>query len=166
MGLNRAIGEKLQAMNIVDPTTKKMRINMSGCPNSCGQHHIASIGFHGAAIKASNDDDRQVPAYHVFLGGARGNGHIRIGQLLKARIPAKRAPLVVERFIRHYEAERESPYEEFNAFVDRVGTAPFDALLKDLTIPPEFSLQNMGEFIDWDRDGLYILERGEGECAI
>jgi len=166
MGLNRAISSKLYEMNIEDPTTRKMRINMSGCPNSCGQHHLASIGFHGAAIKASNDGDRQAPAYHIFLGGARGDGHIRIGQLLKARIPAKRAPVVVERFIRYYEAERRSPDEEFNTFFDRVGPAPFDALLTDLTIPPEFSLDNMGEFIDWERDGLYILERGEGECAI
>ncbi|HRC61672.1 MAG TPA: nitrite/sulfite reductase [Dehalococcoidia bacterium] len=166
MGLNRAISSKLYEMNIEDPTTRKMRINMSGCPNSCGQHHLASIGFHGAAIKASNDADRQVPAYHIFMGGARGDGHIRIGQLLKARIPAKRAPVVVERFIRYYEAERQSPDEEFNAFFDRVGPAPFDALLGDLTIPPEFSLDNMGEFIDWERDGLYVLERGEGECAI
>ncbi|MGE0134462.1 MAG: nitrite/sulfite reductase [Dehalococcoidia bacterium] len=166
MGLNRAISAKLYEMNIEDPTTRKMRINMSGCPNSCGQHHLASIGFHGAAIKASNDADRQVPAYHIFMGGARGDGRIRIGQLIKARIPAKRAPIVVERFIRYYEAERQSPDEEFNAFFDRVGPAPFDALLADLTIPPEFSLDNMGEFIDWERDGLYVLERGEGECAI
>jgi sulfite reductase beta subunit-like hemoprotein len=166
MGLNRAVSERLFHMQITDPTTRKMRINMSGCPNSCGQHHIASIGFHGAAIKAANDAERQVPSYHVFLGGARGEGHIRLGKQLKARVPSKRAPTVVERFVRYYEAERESPDEEFNAFVDRVGTAPFDELLKDLNVPPEFSLEKMDEFIDWDRDGLYVLERGEGECAI
>jgi sulfite reductase beta subunit-like hemoprotein len=166
MGLNRAITQKLYDMQIVDPSTRKMRINMSGCPNSCGQHHLGSIGFHGAAIKASNDGERQVPAYHVFIGGGRGEGHIRIGQLLKARVPSKRAPEVVERFIKYYEAERQSADEEFNAFSDRVGPGPFEALLKDLTIPPEFSIDNMGEFIDWDRDGLYVLERGEGECAI
>jgi sulfite reductase beta subunit-like hemoprotein len=166
MGLNRAVSDKLYEMDIQDPTTRKMRVNMSGCPNSCGQHHIASIGFHGAAIKAANDAERQVPSYHVFLGGARGNGPMRIGKQLKARVPSKRAPVVVERFVRYYEAERASADEEFNAFVDRVGTAPFEALLKDLVIPPDFSLDNMGEFIDWDRDGLYVLERGEGECAI
>ena len=166
MGLNRAVTEKLYEMRIDDPTTRKMRVNMSGCPNSCGQHHIASIGFHGAAIKAANDGGRQVPAYHVFLGGTRGNGRIRIGQLLKARVPSKRVPIVVERFVRYYEAERQTPEEEFDAFVDRVGAAPFESLLQDLVIPPDFSLDNMEEFIDWERDGLYVLERGEGECAI
>ncbi len=166
MGLNRAVSQKLHDMQIEDATTRKMRINMSGCPNSCGQHHLGSIGFHGAAIKSANDAERQVPAYHVFLGGSRGEGHIRIGKLLKARVPSKRAPVVVERFVRYYEAERAGADEEFNAFVDRVGTAPFESLLGDLTIPPEFSLEKMEEFIDWERDGLYILERGEGECAI
>ena len=166
MGLNRAISQHVQELQIVDETTRKMRINVSGCPNSCGQHHIASIGFHGAAIKSSNDDERQVPAYHVFLGGARGNGHIRLGQLLKVRVPAKRAPIVVERFVRYYEANRATATEEFNAFVDRVGAAPFENLVQDLTVPPEFVLTNMTEFIDWERDGLYVLERGEGECAI
>ena len=166
MGLNRAISQHVQELQIVDATTRKMRINVSGCPNSCGQHHIASIGFHGAAIKSANDEERQVPAYHVFLGGARGSGHIRLGQLLKIRVPAKRAPIVVERFVRYYEANRATATEEFNAFVDRVGVAPFENLVQDLTVPPEFAITNMTEFIDWERDGLYILERGEGECAV
>ena len=107
-----------------------------------------------------------MPAYHIFVGGGRGNGNIRIGQLLKARVPAKRAPQVVERFISYYQSNRANADEEFNSFVDRVGVEPFEALLANLTIPPEFSLENMGEFIDWERDGLYILERGEGECAV
>ena len=165
MGLNRAISAKIDAMQITDPLTRKMRINMSGCPNSCGQHHIASIGFHGAAMKATNDGERQAPAYHIFVGGDRTHGHIRIGQLLKTRVPAKRAPEVVERFVRYYEAERQ-PGEEFNAFVDRTGTKPLEGLIQDLSLAPEFSMDGMGEFIDWDRDGLYVLERGEGECAI
>ncbi len=166
MGLNRAISQHVQEIQILDETTRKMRINVSGCPNGCGQHHIASIGFQGAAIKASNDAERQVPAYLIFLGGTRGNGHIRIGQLLKVRVPAKRAPVVMERFVRYYEANRAAATEEFEAFVDRVGVAPFEGLLQDLIIPPEFSITNMTEFIDWEREGLYVLERGEGECAI
>ena len=56
--------------------------------------------------------------------------------------------------------------EEFNDFFDRVGKEPFEAAVQDLTLPPEFSVQTMDEFIDWDREGLYVLERGEGECAV
>ncbi len=166
MGLNRAISQKVQSLEIVDAATRRMRINVSGCPNSCGQHHIGSIGFHGAAIKAANSNERQLPAYHIYVGGTRANGRIRIGDLLKTRIPAKRAPEVVERFIAHYQAERLGPNEEFTAFAERVGTKQLEGLLTDLALPPEFSLEGMDEFIDWERDGLYVLERGEGECAI
>jgi sulfite reductase (ferredoxin) len=166
MGLNRAISEHVKELNFVDPLVQKMRINVSGCPNSCGQHHIAQIGFHGAAIKASNTEERQVPAYHVFLGGSRADGHVRMGELLKTRVPAKRAPQVVERFVKYYEANRADGTEEFNSFVDRVGSKVFENLVQDLALPPEFSVHGMDEFIDWEREGLYVLERGEGECAI
>ena len=165
MGLNRAVTQVVNEMEISDPRTRRILINASGCPNSCGMHHLGNIGFHGGAIKASSGD-RQVPAYHVFVGGDRHDGRrLRIGTMLKLRIPAKRAPEVTRRLIELYETEREGE-EEFNQFFDRVGTAPFEDAIRDLSIPPEFSLDNMEDFIDWEREGLYVLERGEGECAI
>ena len=65
-----------------------------------------------------------------------------------------------------FRSNRASADEEFNAFVDRVGPAVFEEQLTDLALPPEFSIATMDEFIDWERDGLYVLERGEGECAV
>ena len=163
MGLNRAVSERVRSLQLTDPLTRRILINASGCPNSCGQHHIANIGFHGAAIKSG---DRQAPAYHVFVAGNRRTGQdLRLGTLLKVRLPAKRVPDAVERLVRLYEAERNDG-EEFNDYFDRVGREPFEAAVKDLTLPPEFSIKTMDEFIDWDRDGLYVLERGEGECAV
>ena len=163
MGLNRAISERVRELAVRDPLTRRILINASGCPNSCGQHHIANIGFHGAAIKSG---DRQVPAYHVFVAGNRRPGReLRLGTLLKVRLPAKRVPDAVERFVRLYEGERRDG-EEFNDFFDRVGKDPFEAAVRDLTLPPEFSVEAMDEFIDWEREGLYVLERGEGECAV
>ena len=163
MGLNRAVSERVRSLALTDPLTRRILINASGCPNSCGQHHIANIGFHGAAIKAG---ERQAPAYHVFLAGDRRTGRgLRLGTLLKVRLPAKRVPDAVERFVRLYEGERNEG-EEFNDFFDRVGAAPFESAVRDLTLPPEFSVQAMDEFIDWDREALYVLERGEGECAV
>ena len=163
MGLNRAVSEHVRSLQLTDPLTRRILINASGCPNSCGQHHIANIGFHGAAIKSG---DRQAPAYHVFVAGNRRTGQdLRLGTLLKVRLPAKRVPDAVERFVRLYEAERHDG-EEFNDYFDRVGRDPFEAAVKDLTLPPEFSIKTMDEFIDWERDGLYVLERGEGECAV
>ena len=163
MGLNRAVSERVVAMDIKDPLTRRIQINASGCPNSCGQHHIANIGFHGAAMRSG---ERQVPAYHVFVGGNhRVGSELRMGRLLKVRIPAKRTPDVVERFVKLYEQQRNEG-EDFNDWVDRVGSEPLEEAVRDLTLTPEFSITNMEEFIDWEREGLYVLERGEGECAV
>ncbi len=87
------------------------------------------------------------------------------GTRLKSRLPAKRVPEAVERWIELYESEREEG-EEFNAFAERTGAGSFEAIVKDLTMPAEFSLETMQQFIDWNRSSPYKVERGEGECAI
>ncbi|MDE2893872.1 MAG: nitrite/sulfite reductase, partial [Chloroflexota bacterium] len=160
MGLNRAVQERVRSMDIDDPVTRKMRIHMSGCPNSCGQHHIADIGFHGAAIKVGN---RQIPAYHMFVAGTYRTEEMRLGTLVpKVRIPAKRVPDAVERVIDLYHSDREDNQELFSSWVDRVGLSPIQETLNDLTLPPEFSADTLPMFIDWDRQDIYILQRGEG----
>jgi sulfite reductase (ferredoxin) len=162
MGLNAAIQQKVEELKVSDPLTQKIHIKMSGCPNGCGQHHVANIGFHGAAMKVG---DQQLPAYHVFVGGAYDNGLTRFGQQLKVRLPAKRAPEALERLLKVYEAGR-TQGEEFNAYIDRAGTAAFEDAIKDLTLPGEFDDENRGMFIDWGKLDLYQLQRGEGECAV
>jgi hypothetical protein len=67
--------------------------------------------------------------------------------------------------VRLYEEERNEG-EEFNAFADRAGAPRFEETVKDLTLPAEFSLETMQQFIDWQRATPYKVERGEGECAI
>ena len=74
-------------------------------------------------------------------------------------------PEAVERWVRLYESEHDDG-EEFNAFVERVGTDRFEAEVKDLSMPVEFSLETMDQFIDWSRSEPYKVERGEGECAV
>ena len=162
MGLNRAIQERIESMGITDPLTRQIHIKMSGCPNGCGQHHIGTIGFYGASIKAG---ERTMPAYIPHVGGNFEGGNVVFGHRLKVRLPAKRVPDAVERWIRHYEAER-SEDETFNAFAERVGTEEFEGLIKDLAMPADFNLQTMNQFIDWNRSEPYKVERGEGECAI
>ena len=162
MGLNRAVQERLEAMEITDALTKRIHVKMSGCPNGCAQHHIANIGFYGASLKVGG---RQVPAYIAHLGGNYEGGEVVYGHRLKARIPAKRVPEAVERWVRMYESERGHD-EEFNAFVERVGTAPFEENVKDLAMPVEFGLETLNQFIDWSRSEPYKVERGEGECAV
>ncbi len=161
MGLNAAIQERIEAMAITDPLTRSIRINMSGCPNGCGQHHVGNIGFYGASIKVG---ERTIPAYIPHLGG-NGRGETRYGQRLKLRLPAKRVPEAVERWVRDYESGRREG-ESFNEYVDRQGTTHFEELVTDLTMPIEFSLENLNHFIDWARSDPYKVERGEGECAV
>ena len=163
MGLNRAIEERIEAMQITDPLTRQIHIKMSGCPNGCGQHHIGTIGFYGASLKVG---ERQIPAYIPHVGGNFEGGDVVFGHRLKVRLPSKRVPDAVERWIRHYESERASDQETFNQFVERVGTGEFEGLIKDLSMPAEFNLETMDQFIDWSRSEPYRVERGEGECAI
>ena len=164
MGLNRAVQQRLRELAIDDPVTRKMRVHMSGCPNSCGQHHIADLGFHGAAIKVGN---RQIPAYHMFVGGNYRNDEIRLGTLVpKVRIPAKRVPDAVERVLALYHGDRADGAEEFAAWIDRVGMQPVQSAVEDLMLPVEFAPETLPMFVDWDREDIYVLQRGEGECAV
>jgi len=162
MGLNRAIEEYVESMRITDPLTRQIHIKMSGCPNGCSQHHIANIGFYGASIKVG---DRTIPAYIPHVGGQYEGGEVRMGQRLKLRLPAKRIPEVVGRWIRLYESDRIEG-EVFNAFVDRVGPHAFEALAAEATLPVDYSVATMNEFIDWNRAEPFKVMRGEGECAV
>ena len=162
MGLNQAVQERIDAMGIDDPLTKRLHIKMSGCPNGCSQHHIANIGFYGASLKVG---DHTIPAYIAHIGGNYEGGEVVYGHRLKARLPAKRVPDAVERWIRHYQENRNDG-EEFNAFAERVGPEVFQEQVKDLALPVEFNSDNLIHFIDWSRTETYKVERGEGECAV
>jgi sulfite reductase beta subunit-like hemoprotein len=162
MGLNQAVQERIQSLEITDPLTRRMHVKMSGCPNGCSQHHIADIGFYGASIKVG---DKTLPAYVPHVGGAYEGGEVRYGTRLKTRLPAKRVPEAVERWLRLYESTREDG-EPFRAFADRVGASAFEAEVKDLTLPIEFNLENMNHFIDFNREVPFQVQRGEGECAV
>jgi sulfite reductase beta subunit-like hemoprotein len=162
MGLNQAIEERIEQMGITDPLTRKIHIKMSGCPNGCGQHHLGAIGFYGASIKVG---EHTIPAYIPHVGGVWEGGEVKFGQRLKLRLPAKRAPEAVERWIRHYEARRNDG-EEWGEFVQRVGPAELEGLVKELSLPVDFSIETMSTFIDWNRDVPFQVIRGEGECAV
>jgi sulfite reductase beta subunit-like hemoprotein len=162
MGLNQAVQERIEAMEITDPLTRKLNIKISGCPNGCGQHHVGSIGFTGASIKVG---EHTIPAYIPHVGGVWEGGEVKFGTRLKLRLPAKRVPEAIERWIGHYESNREDG-EEWNGYVERVGTGELEALVKDLSLPVDFGLETMNEFIDWERKVPFEVIRGEGECAV
>jgi sulfite reductase beta subunit-like hemoprotein len=162
MGLNEAVQERVEAMNITDELTRKLNIKISGCPNGCGQHHVASIGFTGASIKVG---EHTIPAYIPLVGGVFEGGDIEFGTRLKLRLPSKRVPEAIERWIKQYESDREEG-EEWNEYLARIGTAELEAQVKDLSMPVDFGLETMNTFIDWKRDVPFEVIRGEGECAV
>jgi sulfite reductase (ferredoxin) len=162
MGLNQAVQERIVAMDITDEITRKLNVKISGCPNGCGQHHVASIGFTGASIKVG---EHTIPAYIPHVGGVFEGGEVKFGTRLKLRLPSKRVPDAVERWIGHYEANRNDG-EEWNDFAERVGTTELEGLVKDLSMPVDFGLETMNTFIDWNRNVPFEVIRGEGECAV
>ncbi len=136
-----------------DALVRKLRINISGCPNSCGQHWIADIGFYGNARKI---DGKEVPYYLMMLGGTDHEFGIAIQSL-----PARLAPSAVERVLEHYKANRQDG-ETFRAYVLRHKAEFFKQLTADLVKPPA---DNPEMYMDWGDNEAFSLKLGRGECA-
>jgi len=143
-----------------DPLVNDIKIRVSGCPNSCGQHHVADIGFYGMAIRSG---ERQLPAFQLLLGGsAQGDG--RLGSITM-KIPARRAPDAFETLVDAYVRER-SDGEKFGAWSARAGTAHVQELLAEFKAVPAFNEDPMA-YVDWGQTKLFTLDdMGEGECAV
>ncbi len=137
-----------------------LNIKVSGCFNSCGQHHVAAIGFYGVSRKVGN---HVVPHFQVVLGGQWTENAGAYG-LATVAIPSKRIPEVVQRLTTTFVRERE-PEESFQSFVKRIGKAKLRALLDDLTAVPDY-LQDPSYYADWGNPREYTLgDMGIGECA-
>jgi len=162
MGVGRALKEILAKQDTSDPLINQMHVKASGCPNGCGQHHIADIGFHGAMIKGPGG---QVPAYELFLGGSYDEGDTRIGLRVKTRVPTKRLPEALEKLLNFYRDERDEG-EPFKDFVARLGAPAFEPILAEFKEVPELNKDTLDYYMDWEKTVKYMMERGEGECAI
>jgi sulfite reductase beta subunit-like hemoprotein len=157
-GLASAIGQALEEAGLAD--VGGVRINISGCTNSCGQHHVADIGFNGAERRAHG---RPAPGYQMLLGGHIGNTEVEFGHRT-LRLPAKAAAEATVRVVGRYEAER-SPGEPFQDWLERLGGAKVIAAdLKDLDEWPTPE-ERPDYYIDFDETGPYVADVGEGECA-
>lgn len=135
-----------------------IKIKISGCMNSCGQHGISNIGFHGSSLKSGKN---VLPALQVLLGGGTvGNGVGRASDKI-IKVPSKKAPDALRYVINDYYANKESN-ERFNDYYDRQGKNYFYQLLKPLA-----DLTNLtpDDFIDWGHQEEYSTAIGVGECA-
>ena len=158
-GLADAIGAALEEAGLAE--VGGVRINISGCTNSCGQHHIADIGFFGAERRAHG---QSAPGYQMLLGGYVGQEQIHFGE--KAlRLPAKNAPEAAVRVVapvrRRARGRRGLPRLD-RPRRRRQGASP--TTLKDLDEFP--TPEEAPEFyVDYGETGPYVAEIGESECA-
>lgn len=136
-----------------------IRIKISGCPNACGHHHLAEIGFSGGAKKFHG---RQVPAYQVYLGASLALDRTTFARPA-VKVPAKNAPALVGRLLDLYRAERREA-ERFAGFVERIGLSRIREYVRDLTdLPPEDEAPE--KYHDWGSAEGLVVETGPGECA-
>ena len=137
---------------------RDIKIKISGCMNSCGQHGLAHIGFHGSSLKAGT---KVLPSVQVMLGGGTvGDGVGRAADRV-IKVPSKRATDVLRALLDDYKA-LSTENETYHAYYDRQGKDYFYRLLKPLA-----DLTNLtdDEFVDWGHQETYVSAIGVGECA-
>ncbi len=157
-GLADAIGARLEEEGLAE--VGGVRTNISGCTNSCGQHHIADIGFSGAERRING---HSAPGYTMLLGGYVGEAQVHFGERA-LRLPAKNAAEAAVRVIRQFSDERQAG-ESFRGWIDRSGgVSSIAAGLKDLDQFPTFE-ENPDFYVDYDETGPYVAEVGQSECA-
>ena len=160
-GLARELRQRLGEKSLeLDEAVKNLRIKVSGCFNSCGQHHIADIGFYGIN---RNVNGFQVPHFQVILGGKFHDNAGEYGMPVAA-VPSKRVPEAVLSITEFYLRKRDKD-ERFQAFVARVGKKQIKDLLEDLTKIPSHDAER-SYYSDWgDPREFTLADMGVGECA-
>jgi sulfite reductase (ferredoxin) len=160
-GLARELRYRLGEKSLeLDQAVKNLRIKVSGCFNSCGQHHIADIGFYGIN---RNVKGFQVPHFQVVLGGKFHDNAGEYGVPIGA-VPSKRIPEAVLSIIEFYVRKRDKD-ERFQNFVARIGKKAIKDLLEELTKIPAHEV-DPSYYSDWgDPREFTLADMGVGECA-
>jgi len=157
-GLARALAEVFPAGRVPEDL-KDVSVKISGCHNSCAQHHIATIGLHGVGKRIG---EHTAPFYELHLGG-KVNGTAKIGQMT-VKLPAKAVSQAITHLIDVYRRDRK-PSEGLPAFIDRVGKNALKDELIPYTIVPAFD-DDPAFYYDWEGEEEFVLEDlGPGECA-
>jgi sulfite reductase (ferredoxin) len=158
-GLAGELRTRLAAKSFqMDEAVQNLHVKVSGCFNSCGQHHVSDLGFYGVSRKVGG---YAVPHFQVVLGGEWEHNAGSYGQPIAA-VPSKNIPQVVTRLTDRYVAERNGG-ESFKDFTKRIGKAELKKMLDDLTRPPA---GDRSYFSDWGDPREYSLgDMGVGECA-
>ncbi len=157
-GLARALAEILPPGGIPEDL-EGVNVKISGCHNSCAQHHIAAIGLHGVGKRVG---DHVAPVYELHLGG-QVNGTPTIGQMT-VKLPAKNVPAALSHLFTVYRRDRQAN-ENFLGFVKRAGKAALKEELIPFSILPPHE-QDRSFYYDWEGESKFTTEDlGPGECA-
>ena len=161
-GLGGEIRNRLLAKSYqLDEAIKALHIKISGCFNSCGDHHVADLGFYGVSRTING---YKVPHFQVLLGGQWENNAGSYGLPIIA-VPSKRAPESVDRITDYYVKNRQKD-EKFFAFVKRVGKGPIRVLLEPLAENLPTHEADPSFYSDWGDPRQYSIgDIGIGECA-
>lgn len=164
LGISNSTGTALALSAVVEEEfpefvySKEISIKISGCMNSCGQHGMASIGFHGSSLKAKG---QVLPALQVLIGGGvLGSGNGRIADKV-IKVPSKKAPDVIRIILKDYLANAQ-PNESFLDYSYRNGERYYYDLLKPLA---DLESLQAEDFIDWGQQEKFATAIGVGECA-
>ena len=158
--LAHAAAEALAQSQVAPEIFQTLDIRVSGCPNSCGQHPVGTIGLFGQALRAGT---RLVPAYRVLLGARRGAGDTRLGTGI-ATLSARALPAALVSLLADFQAGRK-PDEAFAGYFDRQGQAHFEQLLAPHERVPGYEA-DASYYRDWgQKDDFSLAGRGPGECG-
>jgi sulfite reductase beta subunit-like hemoprotein len=158
-GLGRLLGDTLRERHDLIAKADGASIKISGCPNGCGQHHIATFGFQGSVRRIGG---KAVPQYFVMIGGGTTPAAASFARTA-AKVPARRIPEVVERLIEYYDTHKQDG-ESAPAFFQRIDVPQVKALLTDLEqLTAEDAVPD--DFIDLAETGEFTPEVMEGECS-
>ena len=164
LGISNSTGTALALSEVIEEEfpeflfNKDITVRISGCMNSCGQHGMASVGFHGSSLKAKG---QVVPALQVLVGGAvLGSGDARISDKV-IKVPSKRAPAVLTTIFTDYKTSADAA-ESFTDYSFRKGEKYYYELLKPLV---NLDTLSDDEFIDWGQEVKFSTAIGVGECA-
>jgi sulfite reductase (ferredoxin) len=163
LGISNSTGTALALSEVIEDEfpeflyNKELAVKISGCMNSCGQHGMASIGFHGSSLKAKG---QVVPALQVLIGGGvLGSGNGRIADKV-IKVPSKRAPEVLRYVLNDFKQNANG--QSFLNYSEQKGDRYYYELLKPLAAI-EHILDD--EFIDWGQEIKFSTAIGVGECA-
>jgi sulfite reductase beta subunit-like hemoprotein len=158
-GLGKVLSDHLAERPDLVAAAGDLDIKISGCPNGCGQHHVAGLGFQGSVRRVGG---RAAPQYFVMVGGGVHADGARFARLA-AKVPARRVSESVDRLLGLFEAERD-PDETARAYFARVDVARVKALLADLeALAPGDARPE--DFVDLGDRGEFTVEVAEGECS-